>query len=268
MNDVTVLIPCYKSPELLKVSIKGILESTVLDTHTIVILNDADKESIEYLDSVKVQHIDLKEALGPPAVDKAIPYLNSKYVTIAQSDHIFQSGWDKVLVELIESREDIMFACCGIVEPYKSGAVFHRDNLGKFVNEETYKNFHKNCEQGKYDNGKYYITDAQPSLCRTKDFLTIGGYSNNFQADWFEITACRGLDIDYVYRMWNLYNKKGYSIATNKAVVYHGVSLNQNKYPKSGSGKIVFQRLNNISIQKFYEEFKLCQEIKLDETIY
>jgi len=265
MNDITVLIPCYKSPELLNVSVNSLIESITMNVQIIVILNEADQKSKDLLNSINIPHIDLEKAYGPAAVDYAIPYIDSKYVLIAQSDHIFYIGWDKILVDLINYRSDIMFACCGIVEPFKNNPIIHYDRLGDFINPITKKNFYINCAANKYNNNKYYISDMQPSLCRTEDFKKINGYSNNFRKEWFNITACRGLDIDYVRRMWLLYDKKGYSIATNKTVVYHGVSKNQNKYPKSGNGKQIFKDVTGTTINEFYEEFKLYSPVKLKE---
>jgi glycosyltransferase involved in cell wall biosynthesis len=49
MKDVAILMPCWKSPELLRVVIPSLIKASKSNYEIIVILNEADKESINYL---------------------------------------------------------------------------------------------------------------------------------------------------------------------------------------------------------------------------
>lgn len=252
MRDIAMLIPCWKSPELLKVCIPSLLKSITTNSEIIVILNEADKPSIKYLDSIKIRHIDKKRNFGPGAVDFAIPYIKKqkfKYISNINSDMVFQNGWDKLVIDMLEANYPCSVSLA-LVGPVKLG-LYNYDTFGRFVDvPNIHQQFNKNIKDGKYtaDLRCYY---THPITCRTEDLIAVNGYSNNMKECWIK-THGKGLDDDFPYRLWKR-NKNFKFIRHDKAFVYHAPSINSRKIEKPDRvpGGPTFQRENGMEIGEF-----------------
>lgn len=250
MKDIAILMACWKSPELLKVSVPSILKSLTTDSELIVILNEVDKESVDYLDSVGVRHIDKESNLGPSAVDFAIPYIQEtgfKYVSNVNSDMLFSNGWDKETITLLESNKPCTVSCC-LIEPIYNGHSIY-ENLGNFVTNAKHDEFNKNIDDGKYKTD-VSVSYNHPITCSSDDFIKVNGYSDNMRKEWCDLKG-RGLDDDFVYRLYKLYDGNFKYLKSDKAFVYHGISLNSNKLVRRSPGHQVFTQINGITIQEF-----------------
>jgi glycosyltransferase involved in cell wall biosynthesis len=123
MKDLAILMPCWKSPELLAIAIPSLIKASKSNHEIIVILNEADTESIHILDELNIHHIDLGSNIGPSSVDYAIPYIEKigfKYVANVNSDMLFSDGWDIELIKLLESNYPCSTSAC-LVEPIYGG---------------------------------------------------------------------------------------------------------------------------------------------------
>lgn len=249
MRDVAVLMACWKSPELLKVSVPSILKTLKLNSELIIILNEPDKESIDFLSTQNVVVIHNPVNEGPSAVDRAIPYIKSqgfKYVANVNSDMLFSDGWDKELVDLLEANKPCTVSCC-LVEPLHSAHAVY-ESLD-FYNSESHDIFNTNLKNGKYKT-EVSVSYNHPILCSFDDFISVNGYSDNMEGIWVYLKG-RGLDDDFVYRLYKKHNGNIKFLKSDKAYVYHGVSLNSNKLDFRMSGQDAFIQKNGLNFMQF-----------------
>ena len=250
LKDIAILMACWKSPELLKVSVPSILKSLTTNSELIVILNEVDNESVKYLDSVGVKHIDKDSNFGPSAVDFTIPYIKEeefKYVANVNSDMLFSNGWDYEMIKLLEENKPCTVSCC-LVEPIINGHSVY-ENLGNFLSDGNHERFNSYVSSGKYDTS-ISVSYNHPIVCTSEDFIGVGGYSDNMKQVWVDLKG-RGLDDDFVYRLFKKNGDKMKYLKSNKAFVYHGISLNSKKLKVRKSGESAFQTIHGISIHDF-----------------
>lgn len=253
MKDIAILMPCWKSPELLKICIPSLLDSTKSDSEIIVILNEVDQESVQYLDSMKIQHIDINKNLGPAAVDLAIPSIvdRFKYVANINSDMLFSEGWDVELIKLYEENKPCTVSSC-LVEPIHNGHSVY-ENLD-FFNPNSHNIFNNFIKVGKY-NTDVSVSYNHPILCSLSDFLKVNGYSDNMEQIWVDLKG-RGLDDDFVYRLYKIYGDEMKYLKSNKSFVYHGISLNSKKLKHRQPGHEAFKAKNGMNINEFRKLIK------------
>ena len=259
MKDLAILIPSWKSPELLKVSIPSLIKSSKSNYEIIVILNEADEASINYLNEIGIKHIENATNDGPSAIDLAIPHMTEvgfKYVANINNDMIFGENWDIELIDLLNQHKPCSTSS-SMVEPFQ-GDYFFYDNLGDFCNPENHKKFNENIKNNKYITN-LTISYNPPILCTFEDYISVGGYSDNMKREWINLKG-KGLDDDFAYRLYKKYDGKFLFIKSNKSFVYHGGSLTINKLPFQ-SGRDTFQKLNGITIDDFRKKINLRKNI-------
>lgn len=247
MNTLTILMPSLRTPELLELSIPSLLNSlTVDDAKIIVILSEADDESKRVLDRYKVYHIDRENNIGPSAIDYALPFLDSKYVTCVNSDMFFAPRWDRVSIETVERFYPASCSCVYI----ENNGPWYCDNIGPFC-KETEERFLLNVKSDKYNQYKMRYGFSWPITIKTEDFISIGGVFDNFDQDWIDVNG-RGGDTHLAWRLKKL-NDNYRFIINPKAIVFHGVGLTVSKTSSKGLGRghEVFQRKTGISMNSF-----------------
>jgi len=247
-----ILLPCWKAPELLRVCVPSLLASSSKDSELIVILNEADPESIAYLDALGVKHIDHPENLNVSGLDLAIPYIKEqghRYVSVVSSDMLYSDGWDTALIDDVEANYPASASAC-LVEPILNGWDLY-DSID-FFSSGAHELFVRNVQSGKYAT-KEDVRYNHPILCRTEDFLAINGYSDGMDMKWVDAQG-RALDDWYAYRLYKLH--EGFKFINSKrAFVYHAVSLNTKKHPipYDGRGGQYFQSLTGMKVSEFYD---------------
>jgi len=254
MRDIAMVIPCWKSPELLEICIPSLLRSITTDSEVIVVLNEADDRSKLILDELKVKHIDRVDNNGPSAVDYAIPYIkeqNFKYVSNINSDMVFQVGWDKIVIDTLEKNKPCTVSLT-LVEPVNNGIHVVFDNLGVFTSPTISERFNDKLKSYKSYDAVYY---SHPITCLTKDYLAVNGYSDNMNQIWIDVKG-RGLDDDFPFRLLKLDPNYKF-IRSGKAFVYHGISLNSNKLATRTPGGEVFFNKNKESMSTFRHKINI-----------
>lgn len=258
MREIAILMPCWKAPELLKVSVPSILESLTTDSELIVILNEADEESIKILDSFGVKHIDKDTNYGPSAVDFAIPYMKEagfKYVANINSDMLFSHGWDKTAISIIEKNKPCSVSCC-LVEPESgcSPPVRIIDKVDFFGDGN--KVFNENVKNGKYKTEEM-IACNHPIITTFEDFIEVGGYSDNMDDIWIKVFG-NSLDPYFAYRLHKLHGDSFQFIRTNEIFVYHNSSYNRNKFKVTrANGHNHFRNKTGMKISEFVKKVKI-----------
>lgn len=268
--DIAILMPCWKGIRLLEVSIPSLLKATKSNSEIIVILNEADQESITFLDALNVKHIPLKENYGPAAVDVAIPYIkekNFKYVANVNSDMIFSEGWDIELISLLKENEPCSVSCT-LVEPLRGICTLY-ENLGDFFKKGNHETFNNLCKSRHYTT-TIETSYSHPIMCKTSDFINVNGYSDGMKNIWIELKG-RGLDDDFAFRLFTLYNGNFNFLRSDKAFVYHGISINSSQLTHSQTelskrSHEYFQKTREMTIEEFqklinHEKFKLKNKL-------
>jgi glycosyltransferase involved in cell wall biosynthesis len=260
MKDIAILMPCWKSPELLKISIPSLIKATKTNSEIIVILNEPDLESVKYLDSIGVKHIDVLTNDGPAAVDHAIPYMKKtgfKYVANVNSDMLFSEGWDIELLKLHKQFSPCTVSCC-LVEPINGGqGIFEYLD---FYDTNSHDIFNKNLQNGKYKTNLTYAYN-HPILCTYDDYMSVNGYSNGLKQIWINSKG-KGLDDDFPYRLRNKFGNSYNFIKSNKSFVYHAVSINSKKLINRVAGNVPFKLENGFDILQFKSKINYGKQIQ------
>jgi glycosyltransferase involved in cell wall biosynthesis len=252
-------MPCWKSPELLKVVIPSLKKATKTNSEIIVILNEPDAESMKILDNHGIKHIDVQSNDGPAAIDHAIPYMKKvgfKYVANVNSDMLFSDGWDVELIKLHEKYAPCTVSCC-LVEPIKGGQGVY-DHID-FYKQGSHELFNKNLDDGKYVADLTYAYN-HPIMCTFDDFMSVNGYSDGLRPVWIESKG-KGLDDDFPYRLSKKYGDNYKFIKSNKSFVYHAVSVNSKKLKKRTTGNVPFKKVNGFDIIEFKNKIKYGQKL-------
>jgi glycosyltransferase involved in cell wall biosynthesis len=258
---ITVLIPSWKGADLLRVCVPSLQTSAKVPLQIIVILNEADPESIQVCKELGVEFISFKENIGTGAVDLAIPMIRYPYVLNCNSDMGFAEGWDLDLLEIINKFYPCS-ASCSLVEPVDTGnPVVISDNIGPFV-PETIEKFRQYCKEGKYK-GQYRISYTHPILMKTEDFVRTG-YSDGFNPKFIP-----GYSLDDLmpFKLWKHHNERAYPIASGRSFVYHGISMTNNKLTpsiKAQSGWDEFVKITGMNVHQFRQKIHCFSEIKMD----
>lgn len=227
MNSLSVLMPSWRGPELLKVSIPAILRSFKGDSKLYVTLNDADDESIEICRANKVEFIALKDNWGTLGVDFFLPDLNCEAVGQINSDMIPSEGWDIEAVNMVKNG-NCSFST-QLVEPYgTSNPLVYVDNLGNF-SHELEQNFQNNIKSGKY-NRDSVVGYNHPIVTSLVDYKKVGGYSNNFDLRFKPL--CYALDDLFSYKLLAANNGNYQFYSSGKHFTYHCISATNNKIDK------------------------------------
>lgn len=249
-----VLMPCWKSPELLRVAIPSLKRSIGINDMIIVILNEADQESISFLDEEGVEHIDVPENYGPSGVDLAIPLMHDigfEYVANVNSDMLFSDKWLDHLVDLLESNYPCS-SSASLVEPSVGGG--HAVEYGiDFFAKAAHDQFNSLVSSGKYRVGVSHTHYGHPILVRMEDFLGVNGYSDNMDPKWIEARG-RALDDWFAFRLKTLHPDFKF-INSDKAFVYHAVSLNTRKVsmPNPSMGAQYFHAKTSVTPKQFFD---------------
>jgi len=262
MNDILIQLCSWKSPNLLKSCIKSIEDNTDSDFSIVVTLNEADKESIDFLYENKTSFIVLYHNYGVPAVDCSLPFAhNHQYVLNTNDDMLFHKGWDKDLINIIKNNYPCS-ASCALVEPYgTNNPIVTVDNLGEVSELNTYKKFIENVKNNKYLKEDKIIGYSHPIMVTREDYLNVNGYSDNIDMGWY---PGYGLDDYFAYRLWKKHKEKFKFIISNKSYVYHGISQTNKKLDyisKRRSGREYFTHKTGLTIEEFRDKINIFSKV-------
>jgi hypothetical protein len=263
MFQNAILMPSWKGPELLKVSIPAVLRSLRADSKLFVLLNSADEESITICRDNKVQFMAIEANLGTPGVDLFRPLLDCQFVSQINSDMIPSVGWDQKLIEVVNSES--CSASTQLVEPHGTGnPLVIVENLGEF-GEELEKRFQERYLAGDY-NRDSVIGYNHPIMVRTSDYFKVGGYSNYLDPRWMPLAY--GLDDHFAWRLWKMYkdrNEPYRHISVGNAFTYHCISATNNKIDKSyrdaNNGMNHFQADSGMDIWNFRQQINAFSKV-------
>jgi len=225
-------MPAWKCPELLRVSLPSLRQASAKDTRIVIILNEVDDESVAVCRDNGVEYIERDDNQGPAAVDFLLDSLETEYVANVNSDMIFQRDWDTRLMYDLASHPEWLSVSANLVELIPDTS-FVKETLD-FFDPKTPELFQSRCESGEYLSRAVSrrVCGNHPIIVRTKDHKAVGGYSGGDNI-WQLVRCCAGLDVEYIWRLWMLHNKKKTYVCSSAAFVLHGVSMNAKSLPRT-----------------------------------
>jgi len=138
LNDsaptVSVIIPTYNRPELLRRAVESVLQQTFRDLEVIIVDEGSCEET--YLSNAKTSHLDnrvryvyKKENRGPAAArNDGIRMASGRYVAFLDDDDVWLSEKLEKQVQFMSSYEDLEAVCCDFGFIDTNGKILNRDN--------------------------------------------------------------------------------------------------------------------------------------------
>ena len=255
----------WNNPKLLKACINSLLNS--IDNQLdgiIVVLNESDIESMQFLLLNKIPFISLPENRGVLAIDYLKPFIEqSMYFINTNDDMLFHKGFADEIINILLTNYPCS-ASLRLIENFYSNnsCVVVDTELIDIYDANTYIKFIKNIEEKKYNVNYKTVSYNHPICVLSSDFLNVGGYSKNWDFDYF---SGYGRDDAFAFELWKLHQEKFKFICSNKSFVFHSSSATMKRLPQN------IKNQNNI--ETFYNKngmsmFDFRKKIEIGKLIY
>lgn len=193
---ISVIIPTYKSPEMLDLCLRSCIEGQTQENQIIVVVDgfyELNKEVLEKW-SKHIDVLNLEQNVGLCRGTNLGVY-NAKYerILIVNDDNVFPQFWDKTLNHDFQPNSVIS---PNQIEPHPSMfSQFTIENLGtdpKTFDLEKFWKFEYHVASG----GKIDETGSTLPIFMSKtDYLRVGGWDENYEqgmvADWDFFLKCQ-----------------------------------------------------------------------------
>mgnify|MGYP003646317543 FL=1 len=248
-NMISVIIPTYKSPDVLNLCLKSAIEGQQNQNQIIVVVDgyyDLNKDILEYWKDY-IDVLDMEENVGLCRGTNLGVY-NAKYnaILIVNDDNVFPKNWD---IKLELNFQPGWVYAPNQIEPKPSMfPQFNIHDLGKNIKDfdlnvfwEYESTVSKDETEG---NGS-----TLPIFMDKIDYLKVGGWDENYEfgmvADWDFFLKC---------------NLAGYNMVRNyNCHFYHFVSLETKKNPEA---EVRRQQSEQVGFE--YSKYKWGDYIKHD----
>ena len=211
---ISVVIPTYKSPEMLDLCLLSAIEGQANKNQIIVVVDgfyDVNKEVLEkYAKSIEILTLD--DNVGLCRATNLGVY-NAKYelILIVNDDNVFPLGWD---VELLKDYVPNAVISPNQIEPTPSMfKQFHIRDCGRDVKTFSLENYWKYEEplRGLFPDE---TGSTLPIFMSKVDYLRVGGWDENYEqgmvADWDFFLKCQLSGM----KMLRTYNSHFYHFAS------------------------------------------------------
>jgi GT2 family glycosyltransferase len=215
---ISVIIPTYKSPQVLDLCLQSAIEGQSNENQIIVVVDgyyDINKEVLEK-HSKSIDILNLEENVGLCRGTNLGVY-NAKYdpILIVNDDNVFPLGWDTKL--LSKFQPGWVFAPNQIEPNPSMFPQFNIKNLGCTVEEFDLKTFQE-YEQTLSVDKTEFNGSTLPIFMSKQDYLTVNGWDENYSqgmvSDWDFFLKC---------------NKAGFQmVRTYHTHFYHFASISVN----------------------------------------
>jgi len=215
---ISVIIPTYKSSDMLDLCLRSSIEGQQIKNQIVVVVDghyDVNKEVLEKW-SEHIDILNLEQNVGL-CRGTNLGVMNAKHdkVLIVNDDNVFPKGWDFIL-ELNYVPNSLITP--NQIEPYPSMfKQFNIKDLGKNVNEfdlNKFWEYEKSIFQEKQDG----FGSTLPIFMSKLDYLKLGGWDENYEmgmvADWDFFLKCNLNNMSLI-RLYNLHFYHFASASTN-----------------------------------------------------
>ena len=215
---ISVIIPTYKSPEMLDLCLKSAITGQQNKNQIIVVVDgfyDLNKDVLDrWKDSIDILNLSTNQGL---CRGTNLGVYNARFdkILIVNDDNVFPKDWD-VILEL--NWSDGVLISPNQIEPYPSMFnQFHIKDLGKNISEfdlDKFWEYEKSISIEKQDG----FGSTLPIFMSKLDYLKMGGWDENYElgmvADWdFFLKA--DLNNISLIRLYNLHFYHFASASTN-----------------------------------------------------
>ena len=204
---ISVIIPTYKSPEVLDLCIKSALQGQFTKNEIIVVVDgtyDINKSVLEKYDE-EISILNLPSNVGTCRATNLGAYnATSEKILIVNDDNVFPKNWD---IELENSFEENSVITPNQIEPYPSMfKQFFIKDLGRTPNDfdlEYFFQFSKTYSRQHTDESG----STFPIFISKKNFLRVGGFDESYPSqagyvsDWDFFLKCElsGMQMKRLY---------------------------------------------------------------------
>ena len=197
---ISVIIPTYKSPDMLDLCLQSAVEGQKNENQIIVVVDghyDVNEHVLnKWCHTIEILNLETNVGL---CKGTNLGVMNARHdkVLIVNDDNVFPKNWDKTLEDdwaMYESESVVMTP--NQIEPYPSMfKQFHIHDLGKSVEEFDLDAFWEyECDDASGD-GKDECGSTLPILMKKMDYLKLGGWDENYElgmvADWDFFLKCQ-----------------------------------------------------------------------------
>ena len=215
---ISVIIPTYKSPEVLDVCLRSVIIGQKLNNQIIVVVDgfyEVNKEILnKYEDSIEI--LVLEENVGLCRATNLGVY-NAKFdkILIVNDDNVFPEAWDQVLLE--EYKPGYVLTP-NQIEPTPS--IFRQFNIKDLGKDPKTFNINDFWEyEFEVTEDKIEETGSTlPIFMNKYDYIRLGGWDENYEAgmvaDWDFFLKCTLSDLKMI-RTYNCHFYHFASISTN-----------------------------------------------------
>jgi len=215
---ISVIIPTYKSPEVLDVCLRSAIIGQKLNNQIIVVVDgfyEVNKEILDkYKDSIEI--LVLEENVGLCRATNLGVY-NAKFdkILIVNDDNVFPEAWDQVLLE--EYKPGYVLTP-NQIEPTPS--IFRQFNIKDLGRDPKTFNINDFWEyEFEVTEDKIEETGSTLPIFMSKyDYIRLGGWDENYEAgmvaDWDFFLKCALSDLKMI-RTYNCHFYHFASISTN-----------------------------------------------------
>ncbi len=193
---ISVIIPTYKSPEMLDLCLESAIKGQSKENQIIVVVDghyDLNKEVLEkHKDSIDVLNLEQNVGLCR-GTNLGVYNAKHEQILIVNDDNVFPYGWDLNLMMAFEASGGVLTP--NQIEPYPSMfPQFHIKDLGRTIQDFNLKKFWEYeidlSEQKLENNGS-----TLPIFMSKLDYLKVGGWDENYElgmvADWDFFLKCQ-----------------------------------------------------------------------------
>tara|TARA_R110001632_G_scaffold224455_2_gene356880 strand:+ start:3951 stop:4718 length:768 start_codon:yes stop_codon:yes gene_type:complete len=220
---ISVIIPTYKSPEMLDLCLQSAVEGQKNNNQIIVVVDghyDVNEHVLnKWCHAIEI--LNLEENVGLcRGTNLGVMNAHHDKILIVNDDNVFPKNWDETLEDdwgMYEGESIVMTP--NQIEPYPSMfRQFHIHNLGKTEEDFDLNTFWSYEQSEVSGDGKDDHGSTLPIFMKKVDYLKVGGWDENYElgmvADWDFFLKCRLANLKMI-RTYNCHFYHFASASTN-----------------------------------------------------
>lgn len=245
-NIFSIIIPTWNNLPYLQFCIKSIRKNSSFNHQIIVHVNEGSDGTMEWVKSEGINYTFSEKNVGIcVAVNRASLLAKSSYILYLNDDMYVCPGWDKALVQAINTKSNPSFFLSGtLIEPEESGnnAVIHSDyglDIGSFDEKDLLENL-DSLKKGDWSGATW-----PPNLLHKSMWEKADGLSESFSPGMYS-------DPDLSMKLWQEGVRDFHGVGDS--LIYHFQRKSTQKITKN-DGRKQFIRKWGISSRVFYRKF-------------
>lgn len=244
-KKLLIVLCSWNYPKMLEACVDSLLKAkNSIDYDIAVVLNEGDKESMDFLREKNIYFFYSPKNHGVLAIDFLMPLiLFYEYVINSNDDMIFCKGFAEDVIALMET-DNYCSVSLSLVENFGSGnhAVIIDKTLKSVLDKDSVDTFMENHKNGKYFFDHLKISYHHPICVRSTDWFGVGGYADNWNE---KFSSGYSMDDYFAYKLVIKHEGKKPPVLCNKSFVFHESSASMHRLPN--------EIRNNNNLDKFKE---------------